>query len=244
LLGLGIDNMISARLVTAEGKLINVSATENSDLWWGLRGAGHGFGIITKLTIRTHPEFNGGQHWVSNLIFTPDKIDIISEAVNGLDWDQGMAIHMFMMNAPPEMKANIPGIKSWYNVYWLTTIQPIILISCWYPGAEEPARKAFASLLSAGPIMEQSEMTPYNLINAGADNFGIKGGAKPGASTSFMKFKPSVLREIWDLVTGFLGKYPQAAQTTVLFELYSVKKVEEVGDDETAFPHRHTPFHG
>ncbi|KAF2756241.1 FAD-binding domain-containing protein [Pseudovirgaria hyperparasitica] len=47
--GLGSDNIISARLVTATGNVVTTSATENADLFWALRGAGHNFGIPTVL---------------------------------------------------------------------------------------------------------------------------------------------------------------------------------------------------
>ena len=56
-----LDNLLSARLVTAEGNLIDVSADSNSDLFWGIRGAGHNFGIVTSAVFRIHPLINGGQ---------------------------------------------------------------------------------------------------------------------------------------------------------------------------------------
>jgi FAD/FMN-containing dehydrogenase len=103
--GIGVDNMISARLVTAEGKCINVSATENPDLWWGIRGAGHSFGIVSSLSVKSHPQINEGQHWMSMLIFTPDKIETVAESIGKLDWEQNMAIHVIFAGPPPEFKA-------------------------------------------------------------------------------------------------------------------------------------------
>ncbi len=105
--GMGVDNMISVRLVTAEGKCITVSSTENPDLWWGLRGAGHSFGIVSSLTVKAYPQINEGQHWMSMLIFTPDKIESVAEAINGLDWDQGMAAHIIFACVPPDFKVRL-----------------------------------------------------------------------------------------------------------------------------------------
>lgn len=96
--------MLSARVVTADGKAINVSATENSDLWWGLRGAGHNFGIVSSLTMKAYPQTNGGVHWMGLGVYMPDKIPAITEAINGLDWSQGMVVSMFFTAAPPEGK--------------------------------------------------------------------------------------------------------------------------------------------
>ncbi|KAJ7213411.1 hypothetical protein GGX14DRAFT_550574 [Mycena pura] len=49
------DNIVSARLVTADGTLLTVSESSHPELFWALRGAGQFFGLITKLTLRGHP---------------------------------------------------------------------------------------------------------------------------------------------------------------------------------------------
>ncbi|MBT2510850.1 FAD-binding oxidoreductase [Streptomyces sp. ISL-98] len=54
--GLTCDSLTSATLITAAGKRLHCTATENADLFWALRGAGNGnFGVVTDLTFRTHP---------------------------------------------------------------------------------------------------------------------------------------------------------------------------------------------
>ncbi len=53
--GLSIDQLVSVDLVTAEGELVRASAEENADLFWGLRGGGGNFGIVTEFEFRCVP---------------------------------------------------------------------------------------------------------------------------------------------------------------------------------------------
>src|SRR5438445_409612 len=53
--GLALDNLVSAKLVTADGEVLHTSAEQHSDLFWGIRGGGGNFGVATSLEYRLYP---------------------------------------------------------------------------------------------------------------------------------------------------------------------------------------------
>ena len=55
LYGATCDNLLAVDIVTAEGQFLTASATQHADLFWGVRGGGGNFGIVTSFTYRLHP---------------------------------------------------------------------------------------------------------------------------------------------------------------------------------------------
>lgn len=108
LYGLGVDNILAARLITATGDLLTVSKDENADLFWGLRGAGHNFGIVSSLTVRAHEQVNGGTHWAGTVALpgTKEVLASVVEAINSLPWGKGKPIGCTMVwgRLPPEFQ--------------------------------------------------------------------------------------------------------------------------------------------
>ncbi len=101
LAGLSIDNLVSARVVTADGQVRQASDSENPDLFWALRGGGGNFGVVTEFEFRLH-EVNpivsfGMLFW--ELDKGPEALRLARETMATLPRDINMVVGG--LNAPP-----------------------------------------------------------------------------------------------------------------------------------------------
>ncbi|KAF9481834.1 FAD-binding domain-containing protein [Pholiota conissans] len=80
--GLAIDNLLSAIVVLADGRIVRTSPTEEPELFWAIRGGGNQFGIVVEFTFKTHP--SAGPFTVGTLIYDGEKLPLILKAIQ--DW--------------------------------------------------------------------------------------------------------------------------------------------------------------
>lgn len=101
------DNMISAHLVTAGGEMIEVSKASHPDLFWGLQGAGHNFGIVTEAVYRIYDETNGGLQFNAEITYAPEQLEALFAAIEG--FAQPAETSMFVLFVPgPDMTVGLP----------------------------------------------------------------------------------------------------------------------------------------
>lgn len=83
--GKATDQLLSARLVLANGTAIDVSQASNPDLFWAIRGAGHNFGIVTQAKLRIYDIETGQHQWAaSGFVLTHNKLEALYAIAN--DW--------------------------------------------------------------------------------------------------------------------------------------------------------------
>jgi FAD binding domain len=148
--GLACDNLLSAEVVTADGHTMRASATENTDLFWGVRGGGGNFGIVTAFEYQLHsvwPIIYGG------LVLHP--LERAKEAIE--------FFHAFSRSAPDEVRTACVLLTSPEG-------QPVLAIAASHIGPLEEGARVLAPLKNFGPpVMDQLGPVSYTEIQAAGD---------------------------------------------------------------------------
>ncbi|KAI1321947.1 FAD binding domain-containing protein [Xylariaceae sp. FL0255] len=219
----GIDNVLSLRVVTANGILQNVTAKSNPDLFWALRGAGPNLGIVTSATVNAYPaEADDFLAWTGDLIYTEDKLEDVVQAIQDLVLTPEMVIFLYFL-------AGSDGT-------------PVVVASPFlYKGNATSGQEAFASLYAIGPVEDTTTVVEYNEWNAGTNALCTRGDYKPGWAAGFQNMVPSTWRAMWNAYTAFQA-LPGAENSGLLLEAYDLTKARTFPSGSAAFPNRNVNF--
>jgi FAD/FMN-containing dehydrogenase len=151
--GLTIDNLLSADVITADGRLLHASADRNPELFWGLRGGGGNFGVVTSLEYRLHavgPIVMGG---VALYPARPEILQRYRDLAPELP-DELSTIAILAIGAPPE-----PFVPEHMRG------QPVIAIYCCHAGPVDQGLEAVRPLAALGqPLVSAFEPLPYTAL--------------------------------------------------------------------------------
>lgn len=149
--GLTSDNLISADVVTADGECLGTSEREHADLFWGLRGGGGNFGVVTSFEYRLHPV---GPTVLAGPVLYPAGA---AQAVLGAyrDWladaPDELTTIVILRTAPPApfLPREVHG-------------RPVVVVAACYAGRIEDGERAVAPLRRLGePLVDLLRPTPY-----------------------------------------------------------------------------------
>jgi FAD/FMN-containing dehydrogenase len=149
--GLTADNLVSADVVTADGRLITADESHHSDLFWALRGGGGNFGVVTSFEFRLHPV--GPEVWFM-LTFYPAA--------------EGRRVIEFFRSFMPEAPDELMAIAIYWNAPEGEPIPEehqgapvLVLAGCWCGALDEGDRATRPLREITKPIADLSGPTPF-----------------------------------------------------------------------------------
>jgi len=230
--GLTLDNLVSANVVLADSTVVTASATQNSDLYWSLRGAGAAFGIVTSFKFKT---FDAPE---SNLVFsynlTPTNTSTMANMLSILQ-------NFTMYTQPPELNMRVFIPNQFTGVYYgnrteFNKIMNPLLTQLGVPltgrGAGTNTTKGWIDTLlsNSNGALQQPEIYTYQ------ENFYAKSlmpdYLPPAALTALADYYYTVARNVrrgnWYLLIDMHGGSKSA--------------ISKVSADATAYVHRNAIF--
>jgi hypothetical protein len=210
--GLACDNLISAEVATADGRLLRASAQENEDLFWSIRGGGGNFGVVTSFEYQLHP------------------VDLV--LAGGLSYPLAMAPRVlrfyddFAKTAPDELSTAA-------SLGLTPAGEPTVSIAVCYSGPIAEGEQLLRPLRRfQSPVDDGIQPMPYAMLQSTRDE-GFPSGRRH-------YWKSGWLRELTDgaieTLMRFLPQIPSCASGVGLQQLHGA--ASRVAPSATAFPHR------
>jgi FAD/FMN-containing dehydrogenase len=223
--GLSCDNLISADVVTADGKFVVASDKQNQDLFWALRGGGGNFGVVTSFEFRLHPvkDIYGGPMFFE----IRDVADILAWYADYIKTAPGEigAFPAFQIAPPlPFIPENRHG-----DIF-------IALVGCW-AGPLDKGERALKPFHEVAPVVaEFVGPMPYPALN------GMFDGLVPPGLQHY--WKANFVKELTPTSIKAHAEYgPKVPAINSTMHMYSINgAAHQVAPDETAFAYRDATF--
>jgi hypothetical protein len=214
--GLACDNLISADVVTADGRLLKAGAEDHGDLFWALRGGGGNFGVVTSLEYRVHPV---GPVLGGELIFP------LSRAKETLrfyrDWS---------LTAPDEVRADATLLSGPEG--------PALAIIVCHCGSIEEGERVLRPLQQFGPpAVDTIAPSPYARIQNLLTEILAPGLCHYWKSGFFRSFSDDAIETLVDF---FAADIPSPFAAVAIEQLGGA--IGRVGERDTAFSHRRAQY--
>jgi hypothetical protein len=224
--GLTADNLISADVVTASGEFLTASATQNADLFWGLRGGGGNFGIVTSFKFALHQV---GPEVLSGLIVHP--LSAAPEALRyyrkfAASMPDELSVWVVMRKAPPLpfLSADVHGTD-------------VLIFAVLYSGDMAEGAKVLQPLRDFGNP-HADVISPHNYcgFQAAFDPLLTPGMRNYWKSHDFMELSDPLLDILTELIPSLPGNHCE------VFIAQMGGATSRVPSDATAYNHRDAQF--
>ncbi|PWW75916.1 FAD-binding domain-containing protein [Tuber magnatum] len=221
-LGMAIDSLLSARLITASGEILTVSPESNPEVFHILASAGQTLGVVTEMRIKTYPvneTLNTADETVffTSLTFPTSRAVEITNLLSSAKWDENTAVYL-MLVSPPEAGA------------------PLFIFSVNYYGSDEDAKRVLKGLYDLKPIAEATKRVPYAQMNDNNNDSGERGEFKRMIGVGLKRMSVEGMEGMVEALENLLAVGDDLGKSYVLFELLGmdVARKSSVG----VYPHR------
>jgi FAD/FMN-containing dehydrogenase len=224
--GLSLDNLLSVDLVTADGRVVTASATQNEDLFWGVRGGGGNFGIATSFEFKVHP---------AGIVLAGMVMHPLSRSASVLRFwreyertaPEELTSGALLFRAPAELP--LPDILHQEGVVGLGGV---------YCGPLDVGDKVLRHLRDFGrPAADIFQQMPYSAAQVMADFLWPAG--------SYNYWRSGYLKELSDpaidTIVSFYATAP-SPRTIVVVEHNGDGAMNRIDEAATAFGYRRWPF--
>ncbi|KAJ5910375.1 hypothetical protein N7504_005018 [Penicillium tannophilum] len=224
--GLTIDNLLAAKVVTADGSVLEASAEENPDLFWALRGAGSTVGVVIEFVFQAHPQPN--LVWNGTRTYSCDLVPEVIQALNAaLVHPQGRAAAQCFFSLSPD------------------TGDPIVTTVLFFNGSEKEGKGHFAGLLALDCVTDNVEMREYSEVNNTLNAMVPPGGQKMLIGVQMASpVQPKFASEIMEEFKHRLNTESDMAQSSLEIDYFDPSQICRHGTTESAFPARNTLLRG
>ncbi len=224
--GLTADNLLSAEVVTADGKITQAGEGGEADLLWALQGGGGNFGIVTSFTFRLHPV---GPQVLAGLIIHPFKdAPKVFRYYNSFvsNADDKLTCWCVLRKAPP-----LPFLPQ--DVHG----KEVFVIAAIYAGGIKEGEKALEPLRKFGqPIADVIGTVPFEGWQQSLDPLLTPGFRNYWKSHNFVTLSD----ELMDTLLDYTTKLPSPHSEIFLGQLGG--QINRLSPDATAYPHRDANF--
>jgi FAD/FMN-containing dehydrogenase len=220
--GATVDNLLSVDLVTAEGELLTASDDENPDLFWGIRGGGGNFGVVTSFEYRLHPV---GPMVLAGPIFHPLE-----------DAREVLAFYRDFIRSAPDELTTIFELSVAPPVPFLPEHvhgKPTLMVGACYAGAPEDGIDMVRPLKEFGtPIVDRLEPKLYTALQSMFDPMVPHGWHRYWKSVEL----PPLTNDAIDTLVEHASAQTSPKSYCIVFQLGGA--LGRVGEAETAFSQR------
>lgn len=225
--GLTIDNLVSVDVVTADGRVLTASEEENQELFWGLRGGGGNFGIVTEFELRLHPVTDV----VGGLLVYPGEAmaDVFAFYREWAGNEPNSVTSTVLSLTAPPMPALPPEMHG----------KPAVAIGACYSGPPEDADAVLGPLRAWGPpAADMIAPMPYLTLQSMFD------GMPAGDYGYHQSIRSCYLPELSDRAIQALTSHVAGAVSDqcIVEVIHLEGAVSDVAEPDTAFPGRDARF--